>query len=44
MFIDFTKSKYCHNKIKIPYGYNLVTYGLQILGVPMGFQNFATHF
>jgi len=30
--------------IKILQGYTLVTDGLRILGVPMGFQNFATHF
>jgi hypothetical protein len=30
--------------IKIPQGYTLVTDGLHILSVPMGFQNFATHF
>jgi hypothetical protein len=30
--------------IKIPQGYTLVTDGLCILGVPMGFQDFATHF
>jgi len=29
--------------IKIPQGYILVTYGLRILGVLMGFQDFATH-
>ncbi len=30
--------------IKIPQGYTLVTNGLRILGVPMGFQEFAMHF
>jgi hypothetical protein len=30
--------------IEIPHGYTLVTYGLCILGVPMGFQDFAMHF
>jgi len=30
--------------IKIPQGYTLVIVGLCILGVPMGFQDFATHF
>ncbi len=30
--------------IKIPQGYTLVTYGLHIFGVPMGFQDFAMHF
>ncbi len=30
--------------IKIPRGCTLVTNGLRILGVPMGFQDFATHF
>jgi hypothetical protein len=30
--------------IKISQGCTLVTYGLCILGVPMGFQDFATHF
>jgi len=30
--------------IKIPHGCTLVTYGLCILGVLMGFQDFATHF
>jgi hypothetical protein len=31
-------------RIKIPYGYILITYGLHILGVPMGFQDFAQQF
>jgi hypothetical protein len=30
--------------IKIPQGCTLVIDGLRILGVPMGFQDFATHF
>jgi hypothetical protein len=30
--------------MKIFQGYTLVTYGLHILGVLMGFQDFATHF
>ncbi len=30
--------------IKIPQGCTLVINGLPILGVPMGFQDFATHF
>ncbi len=30
--------------IKIPQGYTLVTYGLRILGVLVGFQDFAMHF
>jgi hypothetical protein len=30
--------------IKIRQGCTLVTYGLRILGVPMGVQDFATHF
>jgi len=40
----FIKSKNCQNKIEIPQGCILVTNGLHILGVPMGSQNFATHF
>ncbi len=32
------------SKHNIPHGYTLVTYGLCILGVPMGFRDFATHF
>jgi hypothetical protein len=43
MLIVFIKSKYCQNKIEIPQGYTLVTYGLHILNVPVGFQDFATH-
>jgi hypothetical protein len=30
--------------IKIPQNYTLVTNGLHILGVQVGFQDFATHF
>jgi hypothetical protein len=30
--------------VEIPQGYTLVINGLRILGVPMGFQNFVTHF
>jgi hypothetical protein len=30
--------------IEIPQGCTLVTDGLHILGVPVGFQNSATHF
>ncbi len=30
--------------IKIPKGYTLVTNGLHVFNVPMGFQDFATHF
>jgi hypothetical protein len=30
--------------IEISHGYTLVTYGLRILGVVMGFQDFAMHF
>jgi hypothetical protein len=30
--------------IKTPQGCTLVTYGLHILGVPMGVQDFVTHF
>jgi hypothetical protein len=32
------------SSIKIPQGYILVTIGLCILGVLMGFQDFITHF
>jgi len=32
------------SSIKIPHGCTSVIDGLCILGVPMGFQNFATHF
>jgi hypothetical protein len=30
--------------IEIPHGYTLVTDGLRILGVPVGSQDFASHF